>query len=373
MKSKREKKNRIGWLTAGLLCGLLLAVGVKPVPAKAAWMAGSARSTVHIEVSGKADMGLAAQEPALNAAAEEIVFDKVIANVQESLNVRAEASTSAEIVGKLYRDSYAVILERGTEWTKIQSGDVIGYASNQYLHFDEKAIAKAQELGAFRATVTAGTVNVRTAPSLSGTVLTEAHKGDTFVQLPEATTDEWTAVQLEDGTTAYLSAQFTECSFELETAVSMEEIEAKKKAEELAKALEAAKHVEVADTNREAITMSDEDIFLMAIVITMEAGSESYEGQLAVANVLINRLLSGIWGDTLSDVVYAPNQFSGANSGRIEKFSAKVTESCKRAAVEALAGNNNIGDFMNFIMKDRANLSSYSEYYILGNHCFYKR
>lgn len=105
----------------------------------------------------------------------------------------------------------------------------------------------------------------------------------------------------------------------------------------------------------------------------MEALGESYEGKLAVANVIVNRLLSGYWGNTIEDVIYAPGQFSGANSGRVEKFKSKVTESCKKAAVEALAGNNNIGDYMYFLMKNRANYSSYSKYYVLGSHCFYQR
>lgn len=302
-----------------------------------------------------------------------VVFDKVIANVNESLNIRADSTTEAEIVGKLYKNSYAEIIERGEEWTKIQSGPVTGYVSNEYLFFDKDALDQAYELEAFQAEVTAGTVNVRTAPSLESEVLKEAKSGDTFSYLPDLSTDEWTAVELEDGTTGYLYSEFTDEDFVLKTAVSKEELEAKKREAEAAKSLEEAKKTKPAKVTRDPITLSDDDIFLMSVVIMMEAGSESYEGQLAVANVLVNRLLSGRWGDTMSDVVYAPGQFSGANSGRIEKFAPKVTESCKRAAVEALAGNNNIGSYMSFIMKSIAKYSSYSEYYVLGGHCFYKR
>ena len=305
--------------------------------------------------------------------AEPVVYDFVIAKVNDSVNIREEATTESEVVGKLYKESYAAILERQDEWTKVSSGDVTGYISNDYLYFDEDAMEVARELEAFQAEVTAGTVNVRTAPGLDSEIITEAKLGDTFTHLPELTTEEWTAVALEDGTTAYLSSQFTEESITLDTAVSAEEEAKKAEAAKIAKALEEAKKTVPATTNRAAITLSDEDMFLMAIVVTMEAASESYEGQLAVANVIVNRLLSGIWGDTISDVVYAPNQFSGANSGRIEQFSTRVTESCKKAVVEALAGNNNIGSYMSFIMKSRANYSAYSEYYILGNHCFYNR
>jgi hypothetical protein len=44
-----------------------------------------------------------------------------------------------------------------------------------------------------------------------------------------------------------------------------------------------------------------------------------------------------------------------------------------QAANDALAGINNIGDYRNFIANRRANYNNYTEYTIIGNHCFYKR
>jgi spore germination cell wall hydrolase CwlJ-like protein len=118
------------------------------------------------------------------------------------------------------------------------------------------------------------------------------------------------------------------------------------------------------------VTLSDEDIIKLATIVYMESNSESYEGQLAVANVVINRLVSGIWGDTLDDVLYAPNQFAGAKTN-IPKYKNKINESNIKAAKEAAAGNNNIGDYMYFRTVRGANLASYKKYYILGNHVFH--
>ena len=309
----------------------------------------------------------------LSLSETEFTFDKIIPNVNEFLNIRSEAKADAMVVGKLYKNSYATILERGEEWTKITSGDVTGYASNQYLYFDEDAISIAKSLNAFLVEVTAGTVNIRTKPTTESDILLEAKKGDTFTHVPEMDHEEWVALQYTDSTIAYVSAQYVTTKINLKTAVSKEEEEAARKAAELAKALEEAKKYKPTTTNRAAITVSDEDMYLLATVVAMEAIGESYEGQLAVANVVINRMLDGYWGDTIPEVVYAKGQFSGANSGRVEKFAKKVTESCKRAAAEALAGNNNIGDYMFFIMKNKAKYSSYSKYYILGCHCFYSR
>ncbi|MDD5935666.1 MAG: cell wall hydrolase [Clostridiales bacterium] len=336
--------------------------------------------TVHSAVSESVEeiitSTLSVSEPAFT-------FNKVLPKVNEFLNIRSKADSNAEVVGKLYKDSYAVILERGNEWTKIKSGSVEGYVSNEYLYFDDQAVTVAKSLDAFQAIVTAGSVNVRTKPTTESDVLSKATSGTKFTHVPEMDHEEWVAVLYDkDGKLAYISKEFVETKFTLKTAVSIEEEEkAKKEAkkaeeakkEAATKALAEAKKHKPKTTNRAAITVSDEEIMLLATVVAMEAGGESYEGQLAVANVVINRMLDGYWGKTIKSVVYAPGQFSGANSGRIEKFAKRVTESNKRAAIEALAGNNNIGDYMYFRMKNTADYSSYKKYYVLGCHCFYSR
>ncbi|WP_029503818.1 cell wall hydrolase [Lachnoclostridium phytofermentans] len=300
-------------------------------------------------------------------------YEKVLPKVNEYLNIRSEANPDAAVVGQLNKNSYATIVERGEEWTKITSGKVTGYASNQYLYFDEEARNLVSELKADQVVITAGSVNIRKSPDLTGEILTEAKSKDSFIHISEKDNDEWYAIQYDDSQIGYVSKDLSDSVFNLKTAITIEEIEEAKKAVQIAKDLEEAKKHKPTKTNRAAIEVSDEEIYLLATVVAMEAMSESYEGQLAVANVVVNRMLDGYWGDTIHDVVYAPGQFSGANSGRIEKFRPKVTESCKKAAIEALAGNNNIGDYMYFRMKNTAKTSSYKKYYILGNHCFYSR
>lgn len=299
-------------------------------------------------------------------------FCYVVSKVNEYVNIREAAGTDSGIVGKLYKNSYAKILERGEEWTKVSSGKVTGYIKNDYLSFDEEAVKALQCAEAFIIEVNAGTVNLRKGPGTDTEIIKEVHKGDTLPGQPQECTEEWTAVVYK-GETAYLSTQFVAEKITFKTAVSKAEEEEAAAKEVLAKALEEAKKYKPAKTNRKAVELNDDDLFLLSIVVEMEAASESYEGKLAVANVVINRLVSGKWGSTLHSVVYAPNQFSGANSGRIERFSTRVSADSKKAAVAAAAGENNIGDYMFFIMKSSAKYSNYSKYYILGNHCFYAR
>ena len=53
------------------------------------------------------------------------------------LNVRVSADTNAPIVGRLTSGAEGLVLEKGTEWSLIQTGDITGYVYNQYLEFHE--------------------------------------------------------------------------------------------------------------------------------------------------------------------------------------------------------------------------------------------
>ncbi len=135
--------------------------------------------------------------------------------------------------------------------------------------------------------------------------------------------------------------------------------------------------------------MNDEEFYLFATIIATEAGDQDYEGMLAVANVIINRMETGWWGTTLSDVVFAKNQFEGASEELINKVqSSGVLDRNPlyyKAARDACNGVNNIGDFLFFRTEVSAlkptqttpeydcPLLHFDSFYILGDHVFYKR
>lgn len=58
----------------------------------------------------------------------------------------------------------------------------------------------------------------------------------------------------------------------------------------------------------------DATLDLLARVITHESGNQPLEGKMAVGNVVLNRVNSPSFGNTVYEVVYAPNQFPGATS-----------------------------------------------------------
>lgn len=98
------------------------------------------------------------------------------------------------------------------------------------------------------------------------------------------------------------------------------------------------------------IQFADGDRKLLASIIYCEAGGEPYEGQVAVGAVVINRVLSSRYPDTVVGVIYQKYQFSPVGSGRLEIVLAtnKATESCYRAADAAMSGVTNVGNCLYF-------------------------
>ncbi|MBO4310137.1 MAG: cell wall hydrolase [Lachnospiraceae bacterium] len=116
------------------------------------------------------------------------------------------------------------------------------------------------------------------------------------------------------------------------------------------------------------ISFAENDRYLLANLIYCEAGGEPYEGQLAVGAVVINRVLSSCYPDTVYDVIYQRSQFSPAGSGRLSYALAqnKATASCYQAADEAMAGATNVGNCVYF----RTPIPGLTGIQI-GNHIFY--
>ncbi len=300
---------------------------------------------------------------------------KLMPNVETSLNIRAEASEEAEVVGKLYRGAAADILERGAEWSKISSGTVEGYVKNEYCVFHAEAEAMANELGTTYATAATGGLRVRAEASATEetTIVDVLEEGEKIkVDTATAAPEGWVAV-LRGDTTAYVSAEYVTVELELGKAISIEEeLAAIKKAEEEKAAKEAAKKQSKqtsssGTTQKAAVAASYDDVTLLGALIQCEAGGEPYEGQLAVGAVVMNRLRSGYGGGSIYGVIYQSGQFTPASSGSLERRLANgVSASCLQAAQEAINGADNVNGALFF-----RRASSGQAGIVIGNHVFY--
>lgn len=98
------------------------------------------------------------------------------------------------------------------------------------------------------------------------------------------------------------------------------------------------------------VSFEEGDRYLLANLIYCEAGGEPYAGQLAVGSVVINRVLSSKYPDSVVGVIYQKSQFSPVGSGRLDLALAanKATENCYKAADEAMSGATNVGNCVYF-------------------------
>ena len=123
--------------------------------------------------------------------------------------------------------------------------------------------------------------------------------------------------------------------------------EAERIAREKAEA-EAAEAAAAAQAEAEAAQQAEKE--LLASLIFCEAGNQPYEGQVAVGAVVMNRINSSSYPDTMEEVIYQSGQFSPAMSGWLDRVRANqgYTEAAMQAAEDALAGSNPIGDCLYF-------------------------
>lgn len=97
-----------------------------------------------------------------------------------------------------------------------------------------------------------------------------------------------------------------------------------------------------AQTINQLYTYTPQDLNMLAAIIYCEAGNQPYEGKLAVGSVVINRINNPRWPNTLTEVLYQPNQFTPVKSGRFALALANgVNQSCTQAALEVLSGKIN--------------------------------
>lgn len=318
--------------------------------------------------------------------------NKIISYTNERLCMYAEPEYTSDVVGVMYSGTEADIVKRGSEWTEVTSGGVTGYIKNTDVLFGEEAQKIAETIGDKKAVAKSDGLVVYSEASASSSQVAELSKGESVGAYEEC--DGYVMISHEGGY-GYVKADGVSISYGLDSAISIEE-EKKRQAEEAAAATKKAaeeaaakaaaaakeKYASVSTTARSSYSASADEIHLLAAIVYWESGWEPANGQLAVANVVLNRVLSSRFSqNTIASVIYAPGQFSGVaeNGAPSARFQAVLNMSneqlnqrgCYDAAVTALSGQNNIGDLLFFINVRKANYNKYTSYTIINNHCFY--
>ncbi|MCR5468683.1 MAG: cell wall hydrolase [Lachnospiraceae bacterium] len=313
------------------------------------------------ESNAEAEAAIAAEEAAeAEAAAAESAewADKVMADVDDNMNIRSSADENSDIVGKLSKGDLATVVSVEGEWTQITSGNVTGYVKSEYLVYGDDANSLAKEVCSTVATVNTQGLRVRAAASEDAEVLKQLDENSTIEVATDAEEVEgWVAVKYTNDVVGYVSAEYVTVGLNLGTAKTAEEVAA----EEKAKAEEEAKE-------KRAVAASADEVTLLGALIQTEAGHGSYEGMLAVGSVVMNRVRSGAYPNTIAGVIYQSGQFTPALSGQVDALiaSGNVSSACKQAAQEVINGTEITGGATQF----RSASSGYSGTVIGGNVFF---
>ena len=193
-------------------------------------------------------------------------------------------------------------------------------------------------------------LRIRSEADENASVITAVSEGTTLkVDSGVETDDKWVAV-VYGGTTRYVSADYVTTSLALGEGVTIEEEQAElaRIAEEEA-AKKAAQVTEVTTVQNAAVEATVDDVTLLAAIIQCEAGGESHTGKVAVGAVIMNRVRSSQFPNSITEVVYQSGQFSPVASGILSSVLSQGARSdCYQAAQEALAGSNPIGSALYF-------------------------
>ncbi|MGL5256951.1 MAG: cell wall hydrolase [Proteocatella sp.] len=158
---------------------------------------------------------------------------------------------------------------------------------------------------------------------------------------------------------------------------SMEEILSEKALEVSSKKSEnnSKDNIEVFSHNGSSLKITESDIDLLAKLVYCESRGEPFNGKVAVASVVLNRVMSSKFPDTIEGVIFQRNAFSCVKNGTLI---AQPTQSCYDAVYEAIRGKDPTNEALFFYnptiatcswMKETAKKDSKR----IGNHTFFKQ
>jgi spore germination cell wall hydrolase CwlJ-like protein len=178
---------------------------------------------------------------------------------------------------------------------------------------------------------------------------------DDNLEIIEVMDEEWISVDY-DGQVGYVAAECIEVRYYIDEGETIEVIRERE-----------AKEAERRRTaNRGKVDASADEVRLLGALIYCEAGNQSYEGKLGVGAVVMNRVKSPAYPNTIHGVIYASGQFTPALNGKVARaYENGVPQSCLNAAQAAINGETSVGGATRFRRAGR------NEGIIIGAHVFW--
>ena len=252
-----------------------------------------------------ADAAKSAHEATLVAAPAD--YENIaVSQVSDYVNIREQATTNSKIVGKIYNNCAATILEtvegEGGSWYRIQSGTVNGFIKSQYFITGQEAETLAQSIGREFVTVSVDNLRLREEPNLTSNVLTMISSGSRYVV--QGDEGDFYKVEVDADLIGYIAKSYCQVEVEFDQAVSLEE--------------EREKLEEEAQRKRDAQTA----------MANLEQAIKVEENKAAAAG---NNASAGTGSSTSSsaaeDVIIAANPAESDDSAKTSAPSANTSQS----------------------------------------------
>ena len=163
-------------------------------------------------------------------------YDKVaVSQVSNYVNVRTEPNTTSDVVGKIYNNCAATILDtvdgEGGKWYRIQSGTVNGYIKAQYFITGAEAEKKAREVGTTYAKVAhTATLRLRQEPNLESATLDLLSSDAEYEVIGQE--GDFYKISVDTDLVGYVFKDYVDTRVEFDQAVSSSEEESKAAEEE---------------------------------------------------------------------------------------------------------------------------------------------
>lgn len=341
-----EKKNSWKWICIGLVSGVAFLCGIMEKPSyaasfsslkeakMAAWDKLFPEEQSAVESNRETSSN---NEIQVSGAVGEDGRAKVIINnwynkavpKEEEVSVYSGAGSGGAI-GEIYQDTIVEVVETGYEWIKIQSGKLSGYVEAKAMLQGTEAEKQAAVVCPHQILSNVTNTVVRKTADPEGVVIEYMLQRQTYPVLEII--GDWFYVSISDDKKGYVNVKDVIEVRTVRMGTNLEDLDNPQfpyKEEKL----------------------NEEERRLLAAIIYCESRGEDFEGQIAVGSVVMNRVHSEKFPNTVGEVIYQTGQFEPVLRGVYASVLANdsvITQSCYEAADVVIQGGNNIGDALYF-------------------------
>lgn len=255
------------------------------------------------------------------------------------------APNAKEVIGKLYPDTIMSVVSTEGDWVRLQSGYLQGYIRKDSIFEGNEARDRAEQACPRQILSDYEDTQIMSAPDTQSKVLQYMVQRKVYPVLEVK--NGWVKISVSDNLKGYVALQNVKQVRSIHFGRTIEN-------------MENPQEPFVVDK------LTAQECRMLAALIYCEAQGEVFEGQVAIGTVVLNRLHSSHYPDSLSEVILQKDQFEPVTLGKyaaVLKNPEIISPSCYEAAEAAIQGSNTVGAALYFKVGD------YGE--IIGNHGFY--